>query len=228
MAKKLLILLITLGLNFSAMAQAISDAGLWNTIKVNKKINKKLSLFLTEEYRVKENISQTNLLFTELGVVIKPLKFLKTSASYRFTEKYMKNKTFTYRHRFVINLTFKQKFGNVSLSYRQRIQTEYSSIYTSETGNIPAWYYRHKVGIKYKLDKPLTPYIAAEIRYQIYDHSAQESNMLFDRNRYVAGVDYKLNKKNSIGLYYLFQNNYNTSTRKKTYIIGIEYTLSLK
>jgi hypothetical protein len=44
------------------------DFGMWNTISIEKKLNKKISVSIDEEFRLKENLSRINLFYTNLGV----------------------------------------------------------------------------------------------------------------------------------------------------------------
>ncbi|MBA3704503.1 MAG: DUF2490 domain-containing protein, partial [Bacteroidetes bacterium] len=186
-------------------AQTVNDACLWATVSVEKRINKKFSLFLTEEYRLKENFTRTNLFYTDLGVSVRPISFLKISLAYRSIQKYLIDNTFSYRHRLMLDITLKKKFGTIELSYRQRLQSEVRNIYTSESGSIPEWYSRNKFGLKYDLKKPITPYVAVELRYQINNPRAIESDKTWHRNRYTLGLDYKQSERHSFGLYYLIQ-----------------------
>lgn len=209
------------------LSQATNDAGLWATFNIEKKLNKKFGLFLTEEYRRKENFTRTNLFYTDLGVFVKPLDFLKVSLAYRPIQKYMDDNTFSYRHRLMLDISVKKKFGNLTASFRERIQAEVRNVYSSEIGSVPEWYSRNKFELKYDLDKPVTPYVAVELRYQFNNPRAVESNKIWHRSRYVFGLDYKYNTKNSFGLYYLIQQEYNVSAPQNLYIVGIEYSLSL-
>lgn len=184
-------------------------------------------VFLTEEYRVRENFTQTNLFYTELGAEVRPFNFLKVSLAYRMIEKYLEDKTFSYRHRLMLNITLKQKFGNFVLSYRQRLQSEVRNVYSSDIGSIPEWYSRNKLELKYDLDKPLVPYIATEFRYQINNPRAVQVNNLWHRGRYIAGLNYKKSDKHTFGLYYLLQREFNVSRPQNLYILGLEYSLSL-
>jgi hypothetical protein len=86
---------------------------------------------------------------------------------------------------------------------------------------------RNKFTVKLDLDKPVQPYIGAEFRYQISNPRAMESDGLWHRSRYVAGIDYKKSDKHTFGLYYLVQQEYNVSAPQNLYIVGIEYSLSL-
>lgn len=208
-------------------SQEINDAGLWCTFNLEKQLAKKFNLLLTEEYRIKENFSQNNLFYTDIGAEYKAAKFLKISFSYRNIQKFSNDNVISFRHRLSLNITLKHKFEHFILSYRQRLQSEIRNIYSSDMGAIPEWYSRNKFEVKYDFDKPIVPYAAIEIRYQIVNPRAVNSNGLWHRNRYIAGLNYKLNDKHSFGLYYLIQNEYNVSIPQNQYIIGLEYNLSL-
>lgn len=218
---------IIIASTITGISQTTNDAGLWTTFNIEKKIKKNFSIFLTEEYRVRENFSQTNLFYTELGAEVRPLNFLKVSLAYRMIEKYLSDETFSYRHRLMLNINLKHKFGSFVLSYRQRLQAEARNVYSSDIGSIPEWYSRNKFELKYDLDKPITPYIATEFRYQINNPRAVDANRLWHRGRYIAGVNYKKNDKHTFGLYYLIQREFNVSSPQNIYIVGLEYTLSL-
>lgn len=209
-------------------AQTTNDAGLWCTFNVDKKLNEKFTVFLTEEYRMRENFTRINLFYTDLGLTYKPADFLKISFAYRCIEKFQIDQPISFRHRGMLDITLKKKIAKFGISYRQRIQAEVRDVYSSEIGNIPEWYSRNKFEIKYDLNKPVSPYIAIELRYQINNPRAVESNKVWSRSRYFVGLDYKRNDKHSFGLYYMIQQEYNVSAPQNLYIIGLEYSLSFE
>ncbi|MES2138212.1 MAG: DUF2490 domain-containing protein [Bacteroidota bacterium] len=211
----------------SSFAQSTNDAGLWTTFNIQKELKKNVSVFLTEECRLKENFSRLNLFYTDLGVAVRPFKFLKISLAYRMIDKFLIDNTFSYRHRLMLDITLRKKMGSFALSYRQRLQSEVRNVYSSARGTIPEWYSRNKFELKYDLDKPVRPYIAAEFRYQINDPRNVESEGLWHRNRYIIGLDYKKNDRNTFGVYYLIQNEFNVSAPENIYIVGLEYTITL-
>ncbi len=227
MKKTILTFLIFTGFVHTSSAQATDDAGLWCTFNVEKNFNQKFGIFITEEYRARENFSQSNLFYTDLGLSYRPADFLKISLSYRCIEKFIEDDAISFRHRGMLDISLKKKFGNFALSYRQRIQAEVRNVYSSEIGNLPEWYSRNKFQIKYDFDKPVTPYIASEIRYQIVNPRMVESNGLWTRARYFVGLDYKKNDRNTFGLFYMIQREWNISAPQNLYILGLEYTLTL-
>lgn len=227
MKRSALIFTLFLIASSAAFAQATDDAGLWATFNLDKKLNNKFSLFATEEFRMRENFTRVNLFYTDLGVEYRPAKILKVALAYRLIEKNLIDDSYSFRHRLMLDITLRKKVNKFVLSYRQRLQGEVRNVYSSEDGHLPEWYSRNKFTLKYDLDKPITPYIAAEFRYQIKNPRALESDGLFHRNRYSIGLDYKRNDKNTFGLYYLVQQEYNVSAPQNLYIIGVEYSLSL-
>ena len=211
----------------SSFAQTTSDAGLWTTFNIQKDLKKNVSVFLTQECRLRENFSRLNLFYTDLGVAVRPIKFLKVSLAYRMIDKFLLDTTFSYRHRLQLDISFKKKAGQFSLSYRHRLQSELRNIYSSADGIVPEWYSRSKFELKFDTDKPVRPYISAEFRYQINDPRNIESERTFHRQRYIVGLDYKRNDRDTFGFYYLIQNEFNVSAPENIYIVGLEYTLTL-
>lgn len=227
MKKIAILFLFSIGITSNSFAQATEDAGLWCTFNLEKNINQKFTLFLTEEYRVRENFSQTNLFYTDLGLSYKPADFIKISLSYRCVEKFIEDNAISFRHRGMLDIALKRKFGNFAISYRQRIQAEVRNVYSSEIGNLPEWYSRNKFQIKYDFDKPVTPYVATELRYQISNPRSIETDKAWHRCRVFAGLDYKKNDRNTFGLFYMIQREWNVSAPQNLYILGLEYTLTL-
>ena len=203
------------------------DAGSWNTFNIEYKLNSKINALFTEELRFKENFSRLNLLYTNLGLEYKVNDNIKAAFIYRFIEKYQDDNSFSFRHRLMFDLTLKKKIGNISLSYRHRLQAEERDIYSSKDGYVPEWYSRNKITLKYDTDKRYTPYFAIELRYQIRDPRDWESDKTWHRSRYCLGLDYKVNKKSTLGLYYLIQQEFNVVTPQDLYIVGLEYSISL-
>jgi hypothetical protein len=208
-------------------SQTINDAGLWTTFNIQKDFKKNISVFLTEEFRLKSNFTRLNLFYTDIGVTVRPVKFLKISFAYRMIDKFLIDNSFSYRHRLMLDLALRKKMNVWVISYRHRLQSEIKNIYSSRNGSLLEWYSRHNFKLKCDLNSPIKPYVSAEYRYQIKDSRKAESNNLFHRQRYILGLDYKLNNRNTLGLYYLIQNEFNVLTPQNIYIIGLEYSITL-
>lgn len=210
--------------SFGQATKASQDFGIWTTVNLEKKLSERFSIMFTEEFRLRENATRINLFYSELGVEYRPAKMLKIAFSYRNTQKNRIDGTYSYRHRIQLDITLKKKFGNFAISYRQRLQREQRDVYNSENGQLAEWYSRSKFTVKYDMDKPLKPYVAAEFRYQIRDARMVESDDTWHRARFIGGLDYKLNEKSTVGLYYLMQNEFNVKTPQSIYIVGAEFS----
>jgi hypothetical protein len=208
-------------------AQNNEDAGMWNTISIEKKFKNKVSVFVKEEFRLKENFGRLNLFYTDVGIGYHPYNFLKVEIAYRTIEKYLIDDFFSIRHRLMLDITLKKKINNVTLSYRHRLQAEVRNVNSSEKGAVPEWYSRNKLTLKYDLHKKYSPYLSCELRYQISDPRSIESDQTWHRARYALGFDYELNKRSTFGIYYLIQREWNVSIPEDLYILGLEYTFTL-
>lgn len=203
--------------------KVFKDAGMWNTLSFKHKFNKKFTLLITEEFRLKENYTQVNLTYTELGVEYTYNKNIKTSLVYRNIQKYQYQNPLSYRNRIQWDIGLKKSFGRFGINYRHRLQGEVKDYFTNETGHFKEWFSRHKVGVKYDINDKWNLAISGEYRLQISDPRSPEYNLDFHRQRYQAGVTYKITNKQDIGVYYLYQNEFGIQNLTDIYILGIEY-----
>src|SRR5688572_13764094 len=222
--KKFVVCLLFVVSHTFTYSQNYDDAGLWTTINLEKNLKNNFSVFLTEEFRLKENFSMVNLFYTDAGVGFRPYRFLKLALAYRFVQKNQIDETFSFRHRIIFDVTLRRKFGNTALSYRHRLQSEVRDVQSSEKGGIPEWHSRSKVEAKYDLQKKYTPFASVEFRYQFRSPYSVEADQAWHNYRTAFGFEYELNKKNIFGLYYLIQHEWNISNPDNLYIIGIEYS----
>src|ERR1044071_8743962 len=147
MKKFLSLFVFSFGIMLPASAQ-YDDAGMWSTVNIQKKINPQFYVFLTEEFRLKENFSQINLFYTDVGVGYKPYNFLKAELAYRCVEKKLITDFYSIRHRLMFDITLKKKYKDFDFAYRHRLQTEVRNVNSSENGCNPEWYSRNKLTVK--------------------------------------------------------------------------------
>ena len=200
----------------------VKDAGLWSSVNLEKKITQKLTAGLSEELRFNENITELGTAFTEIGVDYKFYKFVSLGISYRFIQKRRVDDFYSTRHRYNIDLSLKYKIKKISVSLRERFQTQYADVNTSEDGKIAERYLRNKLTLKYDLDKKYTPYISCELFYQLSNPEGNE----FDNIRYAAGFNYEFNKKMSVDLFYLINKEFHVNDPWTEYISGIGFNYS--
>ncbi len=219
--------LFLINIESKAYKPVYPDAGLWNTINVSYRLNKKWSLLFTQELRLRENYSRLNLLYTNLGVSYNLYKGLKTAIIYRHIDKFLLDNTFSFRNRFMWDLSYKYDgLKNWTFSYRHRAQIEWMDYLTSLLGKEPQLFSRNKFEVAYEFGK-WSPNISSELRIQITDPRNNEDDDNLSRNRTIYGLDYSLNDAVKLGAYYLYQKEFNTVTPQIIHIVGLECNLNL-
>jgi len=225
--KQILFLLLCCFNTNIIFAQKQPDAGLWCTFSIEKNIVKKVAIGVNQEMRLRENYSRLNLFYTNPFITYKVFKGFKLGLGYRFINKYMyQTKSFSFRHRLMFDASYKFKVKKVILSYRSRLQGEIRDYNSSPQGKNLEYFWRNKFDIGYDFGK-ITPYIGTEVRYQIVDPRNAATNYGWHRARSYAGIDYQLNKKNSFGIMYLIQQEFDIDDPGTGYILGLEYTVTL-
>ncbi len=224
--KRLLLSIFIFSISIPAFSQR-DDFGAWMTFGLNKQLTKKVGLSFDQEFRLKDNLTSINLFYTNIGINYKVTKFLKFALVYRNIQKRKDDGSYGFRSRIYTDLTFKFKPAKWTLSYRARLQAEWRQAgYNKENGNLPEVFLRNLFKVGYEVGPHLTPYVATELRWQLQNPRMPWANG-FDRQRLIAGADYKLNDMHSFGAFFLYQKEYNVNDRQTLYIIGLEYTISL-
>lgn len=228
--KIVLCLLVSFVLCNNLFAQIAKDAGMWNTLTIQHAFSKKINVVIDQEFRLRENYQRINLFYTNVGVDYKINKNLKISPTIRFIQKKLLNGNYSFRNRFMLDVTAKKKmFNKWTISERVRYQIEVADYNTSEKGKLPEQFLRFKTDLEYQINKKIEPYYSIEFRYQIRDPKGQgpKYDNHFHRMRNVLGAQYKHNNRHSFNLYYLFQTEFNINTPESIYVLGIGYTITI-
>lgn len=216
-----LVLLPLLGIG-----QNSPDYCLWSDFAIEKKLSKKFSLELEEELRFNQNISRLNYIHSSIGAGYRLNKSIRFALSYRFTAKYLLEDEFSFRHRLALDGSYRYSFSNFSIGYRSRIQSELKNYNSSKKGKNPAWKWRHRITAKYTFNK-LEPNIGAEFFYQIKDPRNSNLDRSWYKLRAYLGVDYNINKLNTIGLFFLIQRGVSDDDPNELNVIGLNYKLEI-
>ncbi len=213
--------LIFLFISFFALAAKaqVNDAGLWTSVNLEKEITKKLSVSLSEEVRMNENISEVGTIFTDFGINYKVNKYIRLGAYYRYINKRQVDDSYSERHRYYFDLTLRGKYRLFTLSFRTRFQSQYADIYSSPEGKTAENYSRNKLSLKYDLNKKIGFFAS----YEIYTPLRSYDQVFKDNTRYNFGLEYSFNKMHSIDLSYLIQQESNVKKPWTDYIICLGY-----
>jgi hypothetical protein len=215
--------------NLNGFSQVVyPDFGMWNTISIEKKLNKKISVSIDEEFRLKENLSRINLFYTNLGVNYKFSKKLKAALIYRNTQKNADARGYDIKHRIMIDIIYKEKLSKkFNLTFRQRFQFENENIFSSNDGKYIESFLRSKFDLSYNITKKIKTSLSEELRFQLHDPRNDETDYGLRRFRHCLGIDYDISSKSTMGAYYLIQNEITTYKPNELYIFGLQYSFQL-
>jgi hypothetical protein len=200
------------------------DARLWLSANFKKSLGLKTSLHFEQGFRLSENYTQLNTVYSEIGVRYRIGQKWRVGGFYRFSQRRNEDPSFRTRHRFHIDLAYKQKLGGkLDFTFRGRYQSQYTDFYSDENGRIATNRLRFKTIMKIDLDKRYTPYLAVEYFYRLYKNMERNK---FDNSRYVAGATYDLTKRSQIDIYYMLIRQLNRNNPGRYYVIGLDYSYS--
>jgi hypothetical protein len=223
---KRLILLMIMAFAIKGYAQVEPDNGLRTELAIEKRLGKKFAIELEEELRFNQNISRFDLLHSSLGASYRPIQPLKFALTYRFTSKHTLKEEYSFRHRLALDVFFRYEVSDFRFIYRNRIQSELKNYLTSTLGKNPAWQWRNKFTLKYSF-KDISPYFGAEFYYQITDARNPILDRSWFKHKIFAGIDYKLNKRNELGIFILAQRGVDYDDPRDLNVLGLKYSLTL-
>lgn len=171
---------------------------------------KKLKFTLSPELRFEDDFSLDKYLI-EGELAYKAFKFLTLEARYGFVGNVRKEKDTEYFNRYAFSTTFKKEFGR----FEPSVRFMYSNYADDDVDDKN--FLRYKAKVKYDIpDCKITPYVAVQLFQDLDDGGLHKT-------RYALGADYKLFKKNYLGVSFKFD-YYNTEYLNK-HIISLGYKI---
>jgi hypothetical protein len=216
MKNNLLIVLSALFLTVISPAKAQeNDFMIWSGYSLTKNFNPSWSARIRQEIRLRENATQVQKSFTDVGVRYRFSKHLRFALHYRYNHNVRRDFTFSSRHRINADLIFRYKWNPVVVNYRLRYQQNYRDIFSSETGLVPRQFLRHKLQSHLDLNKKWSPYIFTEVF-----HTPYINDFRFIQSRLGTGISYEINRNNNVTLYYMYRATRNVNNPRNDFILG--------
>lgn len=244
-AMKAALVAAVLSLLPTTAVKAQSEGGLLLGAELDKKLTRQLSVSVEGEFRTRNDFKTIDRWSGSVGASYKFTKWLKADAGYSLLygnnrEKISYNTDGSYnnwrpsywstRHRLNASLTADYKFSNnLHLSLRERWQYTYrpettvQRYYTANGTEADEHTYsgkgknvwRNRLQVKYKLSNMFRPY--ANVETYMSDG--------WDKIRYAAGTELRLNKQHSFDIKYMYQHPFGQDdTDANRHILGLGYT----
>jgi len=212
-----------LGVVCCVIISAQDDFGSSLSFDITKRIVKGFNVSFEEEFRTRSDFSVTERFSHDLGLSYKPVKFLKVGGAYNLINFNHEKRGWEIRHRYYFYTTGILEIGRFSISLRERFQsTKRQGVGASATRANPKLYLRSRLKADYNIRKSkFTPYASVELFNTLND--PQNNNL--NQWRGVAGVEYKLNKKNSLEVFYRYT-DYIDEEEFDKHLFGIGYAFN--
>ncbi len=220
--KQLKILFFTASLLTIHTLSAQDDLGSSLSADITKRVIPGLNLSLEEDFRLRDNLSEVDRFSTTLELSYKPWKFLKLGGAYNLINYNHETKGWEVRHRYYFFATGSYRINRFTVSLRERFQSTYrvGVKETSKRAN-PKLYLRSRLEVEYDIRNcKFEPFASVELYNTLNDPQGNKMNKL----KYTAGSKYKLNKRNSLQLYYRYVNFKDDDEGNGKHMIGLGYS----
>ncbi len=177
--------------------QEDEDLQSWNDLQVNIPINKRVDLSLFGTLRLGSNLTQASEGRLGAGLGFKVTKPFSVAASYLAITARNTSGQFKDEHRFSVRGTYKFPIKNFGLAHRSTYEYRVRT-----AGN--SWRYRAALVFEKKLPEKLIPKTKLFVIEEVFYVSTTKK---FSRNRFSVGISREINKKLSLDIYYLRQND---------------------
>ncbi|WP_405607496.1 DUF2490 domain-containing protein [Polaribacter sp. Asnod1-A03] len=225
---KLMLINIALFSNLNYGQNGDTDWESWGTIGVEYNL-KKWEFNLEQQYRLKENFSETDSYFTQFGVEYEMFKNFKLGAAARFisfNDNVGAIQGYEDHFRFQFDGSYKHKIKNLELGYRLRYQNKNELGISTDDGDNPKHTFRFKTSLEYDFKNwKLDPKVSAEI-FNRYEEDGDVNT--YNKYRFTIGTDYKVKKIGKFGLFYRYEKEMNVDLPEVTNIIGLKYIYTIK
>lgn len=221
--KRIKLLILALGLLTPVSLYAQDDTATWVFLSVKKALSPKWSLLMKSEIHTKDNTSDMDYYYILGGGGYKINSWLRTDCGILYVD-YKNPGSEAYKsfwrpmYRSYVTFTFSKQIGPIRGSLREYWGYCWMPEATTEEGvykkgsAFHEW--RNRLRLDYSTGTKFTPYVYVE----------DWMRKTLERMRYVGGVDYKLDKHNTVGAFYMYQDKYKALN---THVLGIEYNLTL-
>lgn len=203
------------------------DFAFWSSVGVKYSLGDKLKFSLDQNVRLKEQASELDEYFTELGIKYELFNNFNIGFGARhITENDNVGKKQGYENHFRYNadISYKYDIERFELSHRFRYQNKNQLGIGVDEGDIPKENFRFKTSLEYNIRKwPLDP----EFSIELFNSFKDGVSMRMNRYRLTIGTEYEWDKIGEFGVYYRFQESLLTDSPGNLSVVGFQYSYSI-
>lgn len=220
---RIVLLFLLLNMALPQLAQetkVVRDLHLWTSVKVEKTFAKDWTVSLGEEIRFKQDITEINKYFTELGLRYAINKNFALQGNYRFTRDRKQDLYYENLSRYNFDLRYKGRIDFLTVYYRLRYQKEVEGFRMVDQ-NIPfEKYLRHRITLRVNKVKYVDPYVSGEL-FQLFKPTRYPR---YEYIRLLVGVKHETDKGGKYKVAFGFNRELVSTQPAMIYLIQINYT----
>ena len=218
------------------------DFGLWTSLGVEKKINKKWSVEAEGEFRTRNDARPADRWSLGVSTGYKLTPWLKADVGYVFLRDNNREDISLHadgsynnwrpsfwgsRHRATASLTASVAAGAWKLSLRERWQYTYRPEHTTDRYDFDNSQWEDKTikgkGRNVLRSRLQVDYNIPKCKVDPYASIETYNAWAVQKVRYTVGADLKIRKRHVVGAYYRYQSLYDDDTDNDAHVIGVEY-----
>ena len=227
--KILFVLTLFIQSQYSAWSQTdytiiTQDLEAWSSVGLKYKTNNNFTFSFFQGLRLNTNASITDQILSEVGIKYAVNKFLYFGTDFRYIADKNGSEGYDNDFRFNIDGGFKHQYNRFDFKYRLRYQNKNEIGFSKGEGDEIDHVLRFKFSSEYNIKNwKLDPQFSTEIFRTLGGLDAG-----FDKLRVSFKTDYSLKKIGELSPFYSIEWELNKTYPKTTYIIGLNYTYTLK
>ena len=162
-------------------------------IEIEKELSRKFSGMFEEEVRLIDNRIGFDRSVTSLGLDYSFLnQKAKIGAYYAFIYLYNSDYLYEPRHRFYLNISYKENVAPFTFSWRGRLQSTFRDEDIDSYKVNPKYIMKNKIETAYSIwGSPWKPYVSCDFSTMLND---PVKGLFLTRMRFVGGVNWRLNR----------------------------------
>lgn len=217
---------VLIALQLNAQEQKVQrDLYFWGYYDFEFQLHKDWNVELKNQIRLNENISRFDYTTLDAAIEHETFKWLSLSATYRYTLKNHIEDGWKSEHQVRGTADFSYTIGNFKLYNRNRFQRGVDDIAGSEEASFSQVFYRNRTRVKYEIARRWDAYAYFEAYWRLGARAPGDGYVY--RKRYGAGIDFEVNPRESVRLFYIMDEQVRSSRPSFRYFIGFGYSRTI-
>lgn len=206
----------------SAQENAVErDGYFWGFYEFEFEVHKDWVFNFKNQVRLNENATRFDYSAFDLGLTYEAAKWVKLTATYRYSLKNHWRDKWLNRHQFRGTISLRHRIDDFKFYNRSRFQTGVEDAFgIGETG-ASDFFYRNRTRVKYNITNRWDVYAFFEAYFRMGPVEAGDDYVY--RTRFGAGANYEINSRESIRIFVVQDEQVRRSRPSQRYFVGFGY-----